>query len=177
MQRLRLIIIICVALLGATPAAAQIAVDYQRDGVRYVRTNAEPLYDTFFNSAQYALAATVDSLGQAQWLLEVTYDEGLLDIAAGDTLQVLQRGRKLVTLRTVAPVTRADILRRHYIDRDDYYITARYAMTIADIEALYSTRSLWVHVQAGDYSFDRRIYAWPTRFTRMFNALFTRITE
>ena len=54
--------------------------------MRYVCSQQEVMYDDFFHAARFAVAAVADASGLVTFSLEVTYDEGLLDVAQGDSL-------------------------------------------------------------------------------------------
>ena len=104
------IIGIVLALLGVVmPAAAQVSVDfYREDGTRYVCSQQEVLYDDFFHAARFSVAATADAGGLVTFSLEVTYDEGMLHVSAGDSLTLVLRGGDRVILTTDHGSIRAD---------------------------------------------------------------------
>ena len=69
-----LIGIILLLTAGSMPAVAQVAVDhYRSDGMRYVCSQQEVMYDDFFHAARFAVAAVADAEGLVTFSLEVTF--------------------------------------------------------------------------------------------------------
>ena len=109
--------------------SAQVSVDYYMgDGNRYVCSQQEVLYDNYFHSAMFAVAAIADASGMVTFSLEVTYQEGTLHVSQGDSLTLVLRGGDRVVLKTYRDVGREDIMKRHFRDRNEYYITCHYAV-------------------------------------------------
>lgn len=170
----RIIIIINLMLAaGLLPAAAQVSVDHFRDdGSRYVRSQLEVMYDDYFHAANFAVEATANAGGLVTFTLEVTYDEGLLDVAQGDSLILVLRGGDRITLKTVRDVTRADIVKRHYRSYNDYYVTCHYQLSNYDIQRITRNRVTKLSSQTGDYTFDRKLEKFQDRFRRQFTAVY-----
>ena len=116
------VICIGVALLCIlVPATAQVSVDHQRgDGSRYVCSRQEVMYDDFFHAARFAVAATADANGLVAFSLEVTYDEGLLEVLQGDSLTQVVHGGDRIVLKKDRESTRADLDKRHYRTSRDH---------------------------------------------------------
>lgn len=169
----RLIAIATIAAGCAYPVAAQVSVDqYLEDGRRYVCSSQEVLYDNFFHTARFAVAATADLGGLVTFTLEVTYDEGMLNVVHGDSLTLVLRGGDHVVLTADRDVTRADITKRHFSDRNIYYITCHYGMTTYDIQRITRNRVTKLRSQTGEYTFDRKLDGFQDRFRRQFTAVF-----
>ena len=167
------IVIACATLLGWTTAAAQVSVDHYRDdGTRYVRSNQEVLYDNFFHAANFAIAAVADPGGLVTFTLEVTYDEGMLEVSRQDSLTITLRGGDRIILTTDREVTRADIVKRHHLTRNDYYITCHYPMSTFDVQRMTRNRVTKVTVQTDQFTFDRKVDKFQDRFRRQFTALY-----
>lgn len=161
----------------AAPLAAQVSADYYRsDGKRYVCSQQEVLYDDFFHAARFAIAATTDGSGTVSYTLEVTYDEGLLDVARGDSLTLVLRGGDRIVLKTDRAVTKGDILKRHYRSYNDYYVTCHYMMSAYDIQRLARNRTNKLSAQTQRFTFDRKLDKFQDRFTRQFTAVYRRLT-
>lgn len=163
------------ALLAASmlPATAQVSVDhYREDGTRYVCSNQEVMYDDFFHAARFAVAATADAAGMVTFSLEVTYDEGLLQVSAGDSLTLVLRGGDRVVLKTDRELSRADIIKRHYRTYNDYYITCHYSMNTYDIQRITRNRVTKISVQTDRFDFDRKLDKFQDRFRRQFTAVY-----
>lgn len=168
--------VICtgVALLGILiPATAQVSVDlYREDGSRYVRSQQEVMYDDFFHAARFAVEATANAGGLVTFMLEVTYDEGLLDVAQGDSLTLILRGGDRIVLKTDRDVTRADIIKRHYRTYNDYYVTCHYPMSSYDIQRISRNRVTKLSSQTQRFTFDRKLDKFQDRFRRQFTAVY-----
>jgi len=163
-------------LLGCLSASAQVAVDQWRaDGSRYICSAQATLYDNYFHTARFAIAAIADSLGLVDFELVVTYDEGLLHISQGDTLALTLRGGRQVILTTKHDVRRADIIKRHYRDHNDYLITCHYTLPVSDMVSLYKTRSTKLTKQTDQFIFHRRLDGFQQRFTRLLAAVYNRL--
>ena len=155
------------------PAVAQIAVDHFRsDGARYVCSQQEVMYDDFFHAARFAVAAVADAGGLVTFSLEVTYDEGLLQVTQGDSLTLVLRGGDRIILKTDRDVTRADILKRHYRTYNDYYVTCHYPLSNYDIQRLTRNRTTKISVQTDRFTFDRKLDKFQDRFRRQFTAVY-----
>jgi len=175
MARNRFYIVVLLVLWGCLyhSATAQVAVDVLNDdGSRYVRSVPIVLYDNYFHTAQFAIAALADAQGVVDFSLEVTYDEGLLHITQGDTLTLVLRGGSRVTLITSRTPSRGDVVKRHYRDHNDYYITCCYNLTYRDIIQLLQTRTTKLSAQAGSYWFDRRLDRFQNHFRRLFASIY-----
>jgi len=158
--------------------AQEVEVDFtDGDGYRYVRTAQVTFYDNFFHTAWFAVSAVVSPEGEAFYQLEVTYDEGYLKIARGDTLNLTLRGGDVVRLFATHDVERSDVVKRHYADHNDYLITCRYALPVDDIRRLYQTRTTKMSARMASMRFDRRVDAFQARFSRMFNNVFARVSK
>ena len=85
------VICIGVALLCVyLSATAQVSVDNRMDdGSRYVCSCQEVLYDDFFHAARFAVEARATAEGLVTFSLEVTFDEGLLEVSQGDSLTLI----------------------------------------------------------------------------------------
>jgi hypothetical protein len=168
-----LIGIILLLTAGSMPAVAQVAVDhYRSDGMRYVCSQQEVMYDDFFHAARFAVAAVADAGGLVTFSLEVTYDEGLLDVAQGDSLTLVLRGGDRIILKTDREVTRADIVKRHYRTYNDYYVTCHYPMSTYDIQRITRNRVTKLSSQTQHYTFDRKLDKFQDRFRRQFTAVY-----
>lgn len=163
------------AWLVATAAlTAQVSVDHYRDdGTRYVRSQQDVMYDDFFHAARFAVEATADASGFVTFSLEVTYDEGMLHVSKGDSLVLVLRGGDRVILTTDRDVTRADILKRHYLTYNDYYITCHYAMSTYDIQRITRNRVTKLSAQTDRFTFDRKLDKFQDRFRRQFTAVYS----
>lgn len=168
------VICIGVALLCIlVPATAQVSVDHQRgDGSRYVCSRQEVMYDDFFHAARFAVAATADASGLVTFSLEVTYDEGLLEVLQGDSLTLVVRGGDRIVLKTDRDVTRADIVKRHYRTYNDYYVTCHYLMSSYDIQRITRNRVTKLSAQTQNFTFDRKLEKFEDRFRRQFTAVY-----
>ena len=154
-------------------ATAQVSVDlYREDGSRYVRSQQEVLYDDFFHAARFAVEATANAGGLVTFMLEVTYDEGLLDVAQGDSLTLVLRGGDRIVLKTDRAVTRADIVKRHYRTYNDYYVTCHYMMSTYDIQRITRNRVTKLSAQTQNFTFDRKLEKFEDRFRRQFTAVY-----
>ena len=155
------------------PAIAQISIDqYLEDGKRYVCSSQVVLYDDFFHSASFAVAATADTDGLVTFSLEVTYDEGMMNVSQGDSLIFTLRGGDHILLLTDRDVTQADIIKRHFKTRNEYYITCHYAMKFHDIQRITRTRSTKLRAQTDGFTFDRKLEGFQDRFRRQFIAVY-----
>ena len=154
-------------------ATAQVSVDlYREDGSRYVRSQQEVLYDDFFHAARFAVEATANAGGLVTFMLEVTYDEGLLDVAQGDSLTLVLRGGDRIVLKTDRELTRADIVKRHYPTYNDYYVTCHYPMSSYDIQRITRNRVTKLSAQTQHFTFDRKLDKFQDRFRRQFTAVY-----
>ena len=154
-------------------ATAQVSVDlYREDGSRYVRSQQEVMYDDFFHAARFAVEATANASGLVTFMLEVTYDEGLLDVAQGDSLTLILRGGDRIVLKTDREVTRADIVKRHYRNYNDYYVTCHYPMSSYDIQRITRNRVTKLSSQTQHFTFDRKLEKFEDRFRRQFTAVY-----
>ena len=168
-----LIAVLVTACCCTLPASAQISIDqYLEDGRRYVCSSQEVLYDDFFHSATFAVAATADVDGLVTFSLEVTYDEGLMQVSQGDSLTFSLRGGDLILLLTDRDVTQADIIKRHFKDRNEYYITCHYTMKFHDIQRITRTRATKLRAQTDGFTFDRKLDGFQDRFRRQFTAVY-----
>ena len=176
MVRKHLIITLLLA-AGFMSAVAQVAVDHHRDdGSRYVCSQQEVMYDDFFHAARFAVAATADAGGEVTFTLEVTYDEGLLQVIRGDSLTLVLRGGDRIVLKIERDVTRADIVKRHYLTYNDYYVTCRYQMSQYDIQRLSRNRVTKLSCQTQGFTFDRKLDKFQDRFRRQFTAVYRHLT-
>ena len=155
------------------PMAAQVSVDhFWDDGTRYVCSSQETMYDDFFHAARFAVAATVDVSGLVSFSLEVTYDEGLLRVAKGDSLTLVLRGGDRIVLTTDREVTRADIIKRHYLTYNDYYVTCHYPISTYDIQRISRNRVTKLSTSTQNFDFDRKLDKFQDRFRRQFTAVY-----
>ena len=165
-------------LCGVMPMAAQVSVDHYRgDGTRYVCSQQEVLYNDYFHSATFAVSATANAGGLVTFTLEVTYDEGLLHVSEGDSLTLVLRGGDRVILKTDRNVTRADIVKRHFHDRNEYYVTCHYLMSTYDIQRITRNRVTKLSSQTDDFTFDRKLDKFQDRFRRQFTAVYRYLIE
>ena len=155
------------------PVAAQVSVDHHRDdGTRYVCSSQEVMYDDFFHAARFAVAATADPYGMVTFSLEVTFDEGLLQVSRGDSLTLVLRGGDRIILTTDRDVTRADIVKRHYLTYNDYYVTCHYPLSSYDIQRITRNRVTKFSAQTDKFVFDRKLDKFQDRFRRQFTAVY-----
>ena len=155
------------------PVAAQVCVDqYMEDGTRYVCSQQEVMYDEFFHAARFAVAATANAGGLVTFSLEVTFEEGWLDVSQGDSLTLVLRGGDRVVLYTDRDVTRADILKRHFRTGNEYYVTCHYPMSSYDIQRVTRYRVTKLTAQTDKYTFDRKVDKFQDNFRRQFTAVY-----
>lgn len=160
------------------PVSAQVSVDHYRDdGSRYVCSRQEVMYDNFFHAARFAVSATTSADGMLSFMLEVTYDEGMLHVSQGDSLTLVLRGGSRVVLKTCRDVTRADIVKRHYITHNDYYITCHYTMSSYDVQRITRNRVTKLSAQTDGFTFDRKLDKFQDRFRRQFTAVYQYLTR
>lgn len=161
-----------VLMTGTASLKAQVSVDqYYGDGIRYVRSQQEVFYDNYFHAAQFAVSATVNN-GMVAFSLEVTYQEGMLHVSQGDSLTLVLRGGDHVVLKTDRGTGREDIIKRHFSDRNEYYVTCHYMMSNYDIQRITRNRVTKLSAQTGDMTFDRKLDNFQDRFRRQFTALY-----
>ena len=159
------------------PAASQVCVDHHRDdGSRYVCSQQEVLYDDFFHTARFAVSATVEYGGIVSFTLEVTFDEGLLQVSRGDSITLVLRGGDRIVLKTDRDVTKADIVKRHYRTYNDYYVTCYYPISTYDIQRISRNRVTKISVQTDKSTFDRKLDKFQDRFRRQFTAVYRYLT-
>jgi len=170
----RSILALTVALLcGVMPAAAQVSVDHYRgDGTRYVCSQQEVMYDDYFHAARFAVSATANAGGLVSFTLEVTYDEGWLDVTAGDSLTLVLRGGDRVILKTARDLSRADIVKRHFLTYNNYYVTCHYPMSNYDIQRITRNRVTKLSSQTDNFTFDRKLDKFQDKFRRQFTAVY-----
>lgn len=155
------------------PAASQVCVDHHReDGSRYVCSQQEVLYDDYFHAARFAVAATVTPIGLVTFSLEVTFDEGMLHVSRGDSLTLVLRGGDRVVLKTDRDVTRADIVKRHFLTHNNYYVTCHYMMSTYDVQRITRNRVTKLSAQTDRFTFDRKLDKFQDRFRRQFTAVY-----
>lgn len=155
------------------PMAAQVSIDYYRsDGTRYVCSRQEVMYDDYFHAARFAVSAVADAGGLVTFALEVTYDEGMLQVSKGDSLTLVLRGGNRVILKTDREVSREDIAKRHFRDRNEYYVTCHYALSIHDIQRITRNRVTKLSSQAGSLTFDRKLDKFQDRFRHQLSAVY-----
>ena len=155
------------------PVAAQVSIDHYRDdGTRYVCSAQEVMYDDFFHAARFAVSATADAYGLVTFSLEVTFDEGLLQVSRGDSLTLVLRGGDRIILKTDRDVTRADIVKRHYRTYNDYYVTCHYPLSTYDIQRISRNRVTKFSAQTDKFSFDRKLNKFQDHFRRQFTAVY-----
>ena len=160
------------------PVAAQVSVDHLRDdGTRYVCSAQEVMYDDFFHAARFAVAATADVYGMVTFSLEVTYDEGLLQVSKGDSLTLVLRGGDRIILTTDRDVTRADIVKRHYRTYNDYYVTCHYPMSTYDVQRITRNRVTKFSAQTDKFVFDRKLDKFQDRFRKQFTSIYRYLTD
>ena len=165
-------------LAGVTPLAAQVSVDHYRgDGTRYVCSKQEVMYDDYFHAALFAVSATVNDIGMVTFSLEVTYQEGLLHVSQGDSLTLVLRGGDRVVLKTDRDLTRDDIAKRHFRDRNEYYVTCHYLMNTYDIQRITRNRVTKISSQTDKLTFDRKLDKFQDRFRRQFTAVYRYLME
>jgi len=168
------IICILMALLGVVaPMTAQVSVDYLNDdGLRYVCSRQEVMYDDFFHAARFAVSATAHNSGLVTFMLEVTFDEGLLHVSQGDSLTLVLRGGDRIILTTDRDVTRSDIVKRHYLTYNDYYVTCHYPLSTYDIQRISRNRVTKFSFQTDRFTFDRKLDKFQDHFRRQFTAVY-----
>ena len=164
--------------LGMLSASGQVSIDYYMDdGSRYVCSQQEVLYDDFFHAARFAVAATATTDGLMTFSLVVTYDEGMLHVSQGNSLTLVLRGGDHIVLTTDRDVTRADILKRHYLTYNDYYIACHYQMSTYDVQRITRNRVTKLTAQTDNFDFDRKLDKFQDRFRRQFTAVYRYLTE
>ena len=170
----RSILALTAALLcGVMPAAAQVSVDHYRgDGTRYVCSQQEVMYDDYFHAARFAVSATANAGGLVSFTLEVTYDEGWLDVTAGDSLTLVLRGGDRVILKTARDLSRAEIVKRHFLTYNNYYVTCHYPMSNYDIQRITRNRVTKLSSQTDNFTFDRKLDKFQDKFRRQFTAVY-----
>ena len=153
--------------------AAQVSVDHYRgDGTRYVCSQQDVLYDDYFHAARFAVSAIADISGMVTFTLEVTYDEGLLYVSPGDSLTLVLRGGDHIVLTTDRPLSREDIVKRHFHSRNEYYVTCHYPMSTYDIQRITRNRVTKLSSQTDRFTFDRKLDKFQDRFRRQFTAVY-----
>ena len=162
------------ALLGVVlTAASQVCVDHRmEDGSRYVCSQQEVLYDDYFHAARFAVAANASPTGLVTFFLEVTFDEGMLHVSRGDSLTLVLRGGDRVILKTERDVTRADIIKRHFLTYNNYYVTCHYVMSTYDVQRITRNRVTKLSAQTDRFTFDRKLDKFQDRFRRQFTAVY-----
>lgn len=164
---------VLLAVASMMPLSAQVSVDiFREDGSRYICSQQEVMYDDFFHAARFAVAATADAMGLVTFSLEVTYDEGLLQVSRGDSLTLVLRGGDRIVLTTDRDVTRSDIVKRHYLSYNDYYVTCHYMMSTYDIQRITRNRVTKLSAQTDNFIFDRKLEKFQDRFRRQFTAVY-----
>ena len=160
-------------LIGISPVTAQVSIDhFMGDGTRYLRSSQEVMYDDFFHSATFAVAATANSEGLVTFMLEVTYDEGLLHVSQGDSLTFVLRGGDRVIITTDRDVSRSDVVKRHFKTHNNYYTTCHYPLSTYDIQRITRNRVTKISAQTDDFTFDRKLDKFQDRFRRQFTAVY-----
>lgn len=163
---------------SALPAPAQVSVDYyQEDGIRYVCSTQEVLYNNYFHTAHFAVEATIDASGLMAFSLAVTYDEGKLNISRGDTLTLVLRGGSRIYLTAEHDVTRSDVVKRHFKNGNTYYVTCHYRMNDYDVQRITRNRVTKISVQTDEFDFDRKVDKFQDRFRRQFTAVYRYLTN
>ena len=109
--------------------------------------------------------------------LQVTYDEGQLSVSCGDSLTLVLRGGNRLILTTDRDVTRSDIVKRHFHDRNEYYVTCHYSMSTYDIQRITRNRVTKLSSQTDDFTFDRKLDKFQDRFRRQFTAVYRYLIE
>ena len=151
---------LCLGILVAVmPAVSQVRVDHYRDdGTRYVLWHQDVMYDDYFHAARFAIEASIGASGFVTYALQVTYDEGLLHIAQGDSLTLV--------------LTRSDIVKRHYLTYNDYYVTCHYPLSNYDIQRITRNRVTKLSAQTQGFTFDRRLDKFQDRFRQQFTQVY-----
>ena len=163
---------------AALPLTGQVSADYYcDDGTRYVCSQQDVMYDDFFHAAHFAVSATINAGGLVSFSLEVTYDEGLLEVSEGDSLTLVLRGGHRIILKTDRDVTRADIVKRHYRTYNDYYVTCHYPISTYDVQRISRNRVTKLSAQTDKFTFDRKLDKFQDRFRRLFTALYRHLME
>lgn len=165
---------LCLGILVAVmPAVSQVRVDHYRDdGTRYVLWHQDVMYDDYFHAARFAIEASIGASGLVTYALQVTYDEGLLHIAQGDSLTLVLRGGDRIVLKTDRNVTRSDIVKRHYLTYNDYYVTCHYPLSNYDIQRITRNRVTKLSAQTQGFTFDRRLDKFQDRFRQQFTQVY-----
>ena len=164
-------------LAGAIPLSAQVSVDhYRNDGTRYVCSQQDVLYDNYFHSARFAVSATVEN-GMISFSLEVTYQEGMLQVSQGDSLTLVLRGGHRVVLKTDRDTGREDIVKRHFKDRNEYEVTCHYTISTYDIQRITRNRVTKLSSQTDKFTFDRKLDKFQDRFRQQFTAVYRYLME
>lgn len=173
MRGKRAISIVAVLLTWIAPAMSQVSVDhFIGDGTRYLRSSQEVMYDDFFHSATFAVAATANPEGLVTFMLEVTYDEGLLHVSQGDSLTLVLRGGDRVIVTTDRDLSRSDVAKRHFKARNVYYTTCHYPLSTYDIQRITRNRVTKISAQTDDFTFDRKLDKFQDKFRRQFTAVY-----
>jgi len=130
------------------------------------------MYDNYFHSATFAVSATTGIGGMVSFMLEVTYNEGILHVSQGDSLTLVLRGGAHIILTTDRDVTRADIIKRHFRDRNEYAVTCYYPLNNYDIQRITRNRVTKFSAQTDDFDFDRKLDKFQDRFRKQFTSLY-----
>lgn len=173
MNRHRALGVLLVLLAGVMPLAAQVVMDnHLEDGSRYVCSREEVMYDNYFHTAMFAVAAVVDVSGMVAFSLEVTFDEGMLHVSKGDSLTLVLRGGDRIVLKTNRDVNKADILKRHYRSHNDYYVTCHFPLSNYDIQRMTRNNTTKISMQTDRFTFDRKVEKFQDSFRKQFTAVY-----
>ena len=73
----------------------------------------------------------------------------------GDSLTLVLRGGDRIVLKTAREVTRGDIVKRHFLTHNNYYVTCRYTLSAYDIQRITRNRVTKLSSQTQGFTFDR----------------------
>ena len=118
------------------------------------------------------MAAHANVGGLVTFTLEVTFDEGMLNVSQGDSLTLVLRGGDRIILTTDRDLSRTDIIKRHYRTYNDYYITCYYPLSSYDIQRITRNRVTKISAQTDDFTFDRKLGKFQDSFRRQFTAVY-----
>ena len=93
-------------------------------------------------------------------------------MSQGDSITLVLRGGSRIVLKTDRDVTKADILKRHYRDRNDYYVTCHFPLNNYDIQRLTRNRTTKISMQTDNFTFDRKVDKFQDNFRKQFTAVY-----
>ena len=113
------------------------------------------LYDEWFHEARCVLRSEARADSTAWWL-EVTFDEGDIDIPRGSRLVLRLRGGIDITLTSDRELTRADVTLRRFGNRTDRLLTCRYPVTEEQLAQLHEHDLRQLRIETAQGWIERR---------------------